>query len=56
MELINYVLVLIVSFLGLFVGNVLALFSKEELKPGEKWFKVLGWVFFVLILVFKYTP
>jgi hypothetical protein len=49
--MINYILVLLVSFLGLFVGNILGLFAKEELKPGKKWFELLEKIIFILILI-----
>ena len=51
MEIVNYVLVLVVSFIGLFIGNIVSLMSKEELKIGEKWFKILEKLIFVLILI-----
>lgn len=53
--MINDIFIVIVSFIGLIVGMVIALYTKEELKPGEKyftWFKrtVLLWI----ILLFVY--
>lgn len=31
----------VILILGFFIGNYLAKKTKEELKPGQKWFKLL---------------
>ncbi len=38
METLNYLLALIISFSGIFVGMLLGYIAKEELKPGKKYF------------------
>ena len=32
---------IIVLVLGVFIGNLLAKFTKEELKTGQSWFKII---------------
>ena len=32
---------IIVLFLGVFIGNLLAKFTKEELKTGQGWFRMI---------------
>lgn len=49
MELISYFMALVISFLGLFVGYILAYMAKEELKPGEKYLMLLKNLIFALI-------
>lgn len=46
------VLVLILSFLGLLGGVIISYFTKEELKPGEKYFLLLEKV---LLLAISFT-
>ena len=48
--MIDYILTLIVSFLGVFLGGILALISPEELKPGKKYFKIVGWAVLIALL------
>ncbi|MBW2977455.1 hypothetical protein KY331_01295 [Candidatus Woesearchaeota archaeon] len=50
--LINYALVTLITFLGLFVGFILALIAKEELKPGKHYFILLQNLIFSLIIFF----
>lgn len=52
MNFINYTLTLIVSFLGLILGIILAYIAKEELRPGKKYFILLQKVVLTLILSF----
>ncbi len=52
MELINYTLTSIVSFLGLILGIILAYIAKEELKQGKKYFIFLQKVILTLIFFF----
>ncbi len=49
MEIINYTLTLIVSFLGLVIGIILAYIAKEELRAGKKYFILLQKVILTLI-------
>ena len=50
--LINYSLVVLVTFLGLFAGFFLALIAKEELEPGKDYFRFLQNVTIALIIFF----
>jgi hypothetical protein len=50
METINYILAVLVTFLSLFLGVVLARLTKEELKPGEKYFKFLKYIFLIAVI------
>jgi len=52
MQFINYFLVLIVSFLGIFIGSFLAINTKEELKQGKKYFILLQKILLTLIFGF----
>ncbi len=49
MSYLNYTIVSIISFLGLFVGMLLAFVSPEEMKPGEKYFKIMKGILFIVI-------
>ena len=40
-EIINILIGILVLVLGIPLGNYLAKFTKEELKSGQKWFKLL---------------
>ena len=40
-ELLNLAIGVIVLLLGIPIGNLLAKFTKEELRIGRKWFKLL---------------
>lgn len=48
--MIDYLLVLIITFAGVLTGGVLALLSPEELKQGEKYWKILKWALLILII------
>ncbi len=55
MGYLNYAIVSLISFLGLFVGMVLAFVSPEEMKPGEKYFKIIkGLAFIVMAVIIVY--
>ena len=41
MQYTNFVLGIILLVLGIPIGNVLAKLTKEELKSGQKWFKII---------------
>lgn len=52
MNLLNYSLAAIITYLGLFTGFILAITAKEELKPGKKYFIFLQKVILLLIFIF----
>ena len=41
MNILNYSLTALASYIGLFMGFILALMAKEEIKPGKKYFLFL---------------
>ena len=43
MEIINLILGVVFLLIGVPVGNFLAKITKEELKDGQKWFKLIIW-------------
>jgi hypothetical protein len=49
MEL-TFFIILFVSYLGLLLGVIISHFSKEEIKEGKKYFKILKSVIFFVIL------
>lgn len=51
--MINTTLTITASFLGIIAGIALAKISPEELKPGEKHFKILKIVLLALIIFFS---
>lgn len=52
MNLLSYSLAAIVSYLGLFVGFILAIMAKEEVKPGEKFLILMQKIVLLLIFIF----
>lgn len=46
-EVIKIIIGIFVLFLGFFIGNILAMKTKEELFQGRRWFRII--VFFSLI-------
>ena len=52
MQLLNYSLISLISFLGLLVGIILAFTAKEELKPGKKYFMLMQKITLLIILIF----
>lgn len=52
MNILNYSLTAIISYLGLFIGFLLAVIAKEELKPGKKYFIFLQKIILLLIFIF----
>ena len=55
-EIIKLVIGILFLIAGFFFGNLLARFTKEELKSGQRWFKlitILGLLGGVLSLVFR---
>ena len=41
LEIIKLLIGLLILVLGLFIGKFLARITKEELKSGQKWFKLI---------------
>ena len=52
MEILNYILAVIITFLGLFIGFMLALIAKEELRAGKPYFIFLQNLIFSLVIFF----
>lgn len=52
MNLLNYSLTALISYSGLFIGFILALIAKEELKAGKKYFIQLQKIILLLIFIF----
>ena len=56
MDFLNYLLVSIAAFSGLWIGAILSFISPEEMKPGKKYFmwmiKILFMVLVLLIAIF----
>lgn len=40
-DLTKILIGIVVLFLGVFIGNLLAKFTKEELKTGQSWFRII---------------
>ncbi|MBU0628151.1 MAG: hypothetical protein KKC75_03105 [Nanoarchaeota archaeon] len=51
MNLLNYSLAALLSYLGLFAGLLLAIIAKEELKAGKKYFIITKKVIIALIFI-----
>lgn len=41
MQYLNLVIGILILLLGIPLGNLLAKITKEELKPGKRWFKLI---------------
>lgn len=56
MNILNYSLTATVSYISLFIGFLLAIIAKEELKPGKKYLillqKIILLSIFILLLIF----
>ena len=52
MQIINYLLASILSYLGLLAGIILIRMAPEEQKPGEKYFILIKKILFFLIMAF----
>jgi len=52
MNILNYSLAAIIAYLGLFIGILLAIMAKEEIKPGKKYFIFLQKIILLLIFIF----
>jgi hypothetical protein len=58
MDSLSYFSLLIISFLGLFVGLILSRIAFEELKDGKKYFiiiQLLLWIIIVNAIIFYYN-
>jgi len=49
-DIINIIIGIIVLFLGIPIGNYLSKFTRDELKSGQRWFKLI--IIFSLIIAF----
>jgi hypothetical protein len=57
-ELIKYILVMFITFLGFFIGTVISNLAKEEIKPGKKYFKILKTILIPImfyVMIIKYV-
>ena len=52
MEILNYVLALVFSFLGIFAGMLLGYIAKEELRAGKKYFIWMQNILLILAVIF----
>ena len=55
MNLLNYSLTAAISYIGLFVGFILAMIAEEEIKPGKKYLIYLQKIILLLIFIFLVT-
>lgn len=51
MEFVNYALLSLVSYIGLFCGALLVFIAPEEQKPGVKYFLLMQKIFLILIII-----
>jgi hypothetical protein len=51
-NLLQIALTIIILFTAFPVGYLLAYLTKEELKAGRKWFKIISWISIILCFVF----
>ena len=49
--LLTYLALLIITFLGLFIGLAIGYLAQEELKPGINYFNILRHLLFIAVLV-----
>ncbi len=54
-EFIQYILLLVISYLGLLAGIIISYMAKEEIKPGKKYFLILKTIIFGFIVYFFMT-
>ena len=52
MEVLNYLLALVFSFSGIFIGMFLGYIAKEELKPGKQYFLWMQNIVLILSVIF----
>jgi len=51
MNPLTIIIAIIIALLGYPVGIIIAKFTKEELKAGKKWFKLIFVICFVAIII-----
>ncbi|HHE36355.1 MAG TPA: hypothetical protein ENL16_00900 [Candidatus Woesearchaeota archaeon] len=49
--MLAYLIILVITFLGLFTGLLIGWLAKEELKPGRKYLSIFKHVLFIAILI-----
>lgn len=49
--MIPYLIILLITFSGIFIGLLISYFTQEELKPGKNYFKILMHALFIAILI-----
>ena len=54
MNILNYSLAALIAYTGLFIGFMLAIMAKEEIKPGKKYFIILQRITLLLIFIFLF--
>lgn len=54
-DFIQYILLLVISYLGLLAGIIISYMAKEEIKPGKKYFLILKAIIFAFIVYFFMT-
>ena len=54
MNILNYSVIALIAYIGLFIGFILAIMAKEELKPGKKYFIFLQKAILLLIFLFLF--
>jgi len=50
-QLYSYLIGILVLILGFPIGSYLAKLTKEELKPGQKWFKLIILISFICAII-----
>ena len=50
--MLRYPALLLMSFLGLHIGTIMAHFTKEELKPGQNYFLILKHLLFSAVMMY----
>ncbi|MBW2993343.1 hypothetical protein KY317_02110 [Candidatus Woesearchaeota archaeon] len=51
MEFLNYFLVVIICFIGIYAGFLLGMIAKEELKAGKKYFLLFQKILFAVVII-----
>lgn len=49
-DAIKYIIILALSYLGLFAGVLVSHFTKEELNDGKKYFRMIKYIAFISVL------
>ena len=48
----QFILLMIITYFGLLIGSLISSFTKEELKPGKKYFRILKTLTFSVIFFY----